>query len=177
MAEARRRVFVALWPDPAAADRLDELSAAAHAVCGGRRMRRDTLHLTLDFIGDVAASRLPDIGAALAGVRGEAFRLCVDSIGYWKHNRIVWAGCRAWPAALDALVGELRHALAGIGLASGREGAAFFPHVTLLRKGHAAERLPPVEPIDWPVTEWVLVESDLTGSGAAYRRLAAWPLT
>ena len=86
-----------------------------------------------------------ELGSDL-GVRGEAFRLCVDSVGYWKHNRIVWAGCRAWPAALDALVGELRQALDGVGLASGRE-AAFFPHVTLLHKGHAAERLPPVEPI------------------------------
>ena len=49
-----RRIFFALWPEPGVARQLDALAGAAHAVCGGRRMRRDTLHLTLAFLGDVA---------------------------------------------------------------------------------------------------------------------------
>jgi 2'-5' RNA ligase len=32
---------------------------AEAGLCGGRRMRRDTLHLTLAFLGEVAESRLP----------------------------------------------------------------------------------------------------------------------
>jgi len=175
MAETRSRVFLALWPEPAVADRLSELSAELHKACGGRRMRRDTLHLTLDFIGEVAESRLPAIGAAMAGVRGEAFRLCVDTVGYWKHNRIAWAGCRTWPAALDRLVGDLRRALADAGLPRD-DGPAFFPHLTLLRKAHAADVLPGFDAFAWSVAKWVLVESRLSAAGAAYRQLGEWEL-
>lgn len=138
-------------------------------------MRGDTLHITLAFLGEVAESRLPLIGEAMATLQAGRFRLRIDTSGYWAHNRIVWAGCRAWPAQLDGLVGDIRCALADAGLPFAAENA-FFPHVTLLRKAHAVEVLPEFEPIDWPVDEWVLVASSPSSDGAGYRRLAGWPL-
>jgi len=176
MAEASRRVFLAVWPTPVLAGRLDEISAEAWALCGGRRMRRDTLHITLAFLGEVAESHLSRIGMAMETLAAARFSLSIDTLGYWKHKRIVWAGCRSWPAALDRLVSDIRGALVAAGLPGG-EDSAFFPHVTLLRKAGAAEALPTFEAIDWPVAEWVLVESCRSGNGAAYRRLAGWPLT
>ena len=173
MADATRRVFVALWPDPAVADALHALSARAAPCCGGRRMRHDTLHLTLEFIGDVAESRVPAVLAALAAVRADAFRLELDTLGHWPHNHLLWAGCRAWPAALDRLVVEIRRALAGLGMAPAT-GAAFFPHVTLIRKARPSGPLPEVgAPIALPVSAWVLVESCRTADGASYRRLGS----
>jgi 2'-5' RNA ligase len=78
------------------------------------------------------------------------------------------------PAALDGWWPTARGARRG--WFAGRK-TALFSHVTLLRKAGAAEALPAFEAIDWPVAEWVLVESCRSGSGAAYRRLAGWPLT
>ncbi len=176
MAEATTRVFLALWPGPEVAASLHHISLEAEKHCGGRCMRRDTLHITLAFLGDVAESRLPLIGEAMATLQAGRFRLRIDTSGYWAHNHIVWAGCRAWPEQLDALVGDVRSALATVGLPCAAEHA-FFPHVTLLRKAHAVEALPDFEPIDWPVDEWVLVASCPTSDGAGYRRLAGWPLT
>lgn len=175
MAEASQRVFLALWPGPEVAARLHRISLEAEKRCGGRCMRRNTLHITLAFLGEVAESRLPLIGEAMAALQAGPFRLRIDTSGYWAHNRIVWAGCRAWPAQLDALVGDMRGALANVGLAVAADNA-FFPHVTLLRKAHAVEALPEFEPIDWAVDEWVLVASCPLSDGASYRRLAGWPL-
>ena len=175
MAEATTRVFLALWPGPEVAARLHQISLEAEKRCGGRCMRSDTLHITLAFLGEVAESRLPLIGEAMATLQAGRFRLRIDTSGYWAHNRIVWAGCRAWPEQLDALVGDMRRALADVGLPVAAENA-FFPHVTLLRKAHAVEALADFEPIDWPVGEWVLVASCPSSEGAGYRRLAGWPL-
>lgn len=180
MAEATRRLFLALWPGEAVAERLFAVSADAWRVCGGRRMRRETLHLTLAFLGEVAEGRLPELRAALAPVRGEAFRLTIDRLGYWPHNRIVWGGCPATPPALARLVADLRAVLAAAGFLPGTGAAGlvppFVPHLTLLRKAAPAAALPDCPPIDWPVAEWVLVASALSSAGPAYTRLGVWPL-
>ncbi len=175
MAESSRRVFLALWPGDDVAERLSGLAAAAHPACGGRQMRRDTLHLTLAFLGDVAESRLPALSAAMAAVRGEAFSLRIDRLGYWPHNHIVWGSCSATPAELVQLVGEVREALAGAGFAPAGQ-AAFVPHLSLLRKARPVGALPDFMPIDWSVTGFVLVASTLSSAGPAYEQLAAWRL-
>ena len=174
MAEARRRLFLALWPGEAVAGALDAAGLEAQRLCGGRRMRRDTLHLTLVFLGDVEASRIPGLVEALGAVGGDAFRLQLDTLGYWRHNHIVWAGCAERPAALDGLVQALRSRLAALDLSVAETG--FVPHVTLLRKAGVAGALPGFGPIAWPVAEFVLMESCRSDAGARYRRLAGWRL-
>ena len=174
MAEASRRLFLALWPDEAVARALDAAGLEAHRLCGGRRMRRDTLHLTLAFIGDVPETRLSGLVEALGAVAGEAFRLEVDKLGYWRHNRIVWAGCAGRPAALDRLVADLRRSLSALGLPA--DDTPFVPHVSLLRKAVEAGALPALGPIAWPAAEFVLMESCLSDAGARYRRIAGWRL-
>ena len=174
MAEARRRLFLALWPGEAVAGALDAAGLEAQRLCGGRRMRRDTLHLTLVFLGDVEASRVPGLVDALGAVEGDAFRLQLDTFGYWRHNHIVWAGCAERPAALDGLVQALRSRLAALDLSVAETG--FVPHVTLLRKAAMAGALPAFGPIAWPVAEFVLMESCRSDAGARYRRLAGWRL-
>ena len=134
-------------------------------------MRRDTLHITLAFLGGVEESRLAGLVEGLGGVSGEPFTLRLDQLAHWRHNHIVWAGCAERPAALDALVGALRQRLAGLGFAV--DDTPFVPHVTLLRKVPRAEPLPAMGAIVWPVSGWVLMESRLSEAGASYRRLAA----
>lgn len=174
MVEASRRLFLALWPDEAVAGALEAAGLEAHRLWGGRRMRRDTLHLTLAFIGDVPEARLPGLVDALGAVAGEAFTLHLDQLGYWRHNRIVWAGCAERPAALDRLVADLRGCLAALGLPA--EATPFVPHVSLLRKATQATASPALGPIEWPVASFVLMESCRSEAGAHYRRLADWRL-
>lgn len=169
------RVFFALWPEAGAVQRLHDLAGTAHASCDGRRMRRDTLHLTLAFIGDVARERLADLIAAGDRVHAAAFTLTLDRIAAWRHNRIVWAGAKAAPDALSDLFGQLTAAVAEAGFPL--EPRKFAPHVTLLR--NARTDLPGGEidpPIEWHVGRFVLVESDRREDGSHYRPLAGWTL-
>lgn len=175
MADGRRRLFVALWPDDGVADALFALSAGLQARAGGRRMRRDTLHLTLTFIGDVPEARLPELMTALAAVRGEAFALRVDQLAWWSHNQIVWAGVAVVPPQLAQLAAAVRAALTAAGFGFADHGD-FVPHLTLMRKARPAGALPQPAPIDWAVPSFALVESTPSAAGAAYTRLAEWTL-
>ncbi|HUW39311.1 MAG TPA: RNA 2',3'-cyclic phosphodiesterase [Rhodocyclaceae bacterium] len=171
-APERKRLFFALWPDPAVSDGLAAAARAAHARCGGRMMRRDGLHLTLVFVGEVAEPVVETLHRAASRVSADAFELSFDRYGCWRRKGIVWAGCAAAPP-LDELVGQLARNLSESGLQL--EEREFSAHLTLLRNARCAD-LPSFEAIDWPVAEFVLVESQRSASGSAYTIIGRWPL-
>jgi len=137
-------------------------------------MARDSLHLTLAFLGDVAAQRLAAAVTAADGVRSPAFALRLDRLGYWRHNKVAWAGCDAVQPALAGLATSLAASLRQQGFAL--EERPFAPHVTLLRKAERAPDEPAWAGVGWPVREFTLVESRLSGSGSRYTVLQRWPL-
>ncbi|MBK8768696.1 MAG: hypothetical protein IPM01_30995 [Burkholderiaceae bacterium] len=99
MAEDRsRRIFFALWPDGEAAG---HLSALAHSLAagGGRTIQPVSLHLTLAFIGSVTSAQVEELERIASGVRGTAFDLSLDRLGFWPRGGTLWAGCRQAPAA------------------------------------------------------------------------------
>lgn len=172
----RRRVFFALWPDKAALERVDQIGKQLHAMGGGRRMRREGLHITLAFIGEVPAERVDILREAAKQVVAPAFALRLDRLDCWRHKRIAWAGCSEPPLQLLTLVGQLHERLATAGLPL--EGGDYTAHVTLLRNVHCARcmPLPDFEPIDWAASEFVLAESTLSSEGARYAVIGRWPL-
>lgn len=144
-------------------------------------MKQETLHLTLAFLGDVPLDRLAAVraeGDALIARRQREMAIrpapVFDRFGWWRHNRVVWAGCSARDPALDALAGDLCDALRGAGFAL--ENRDFVPHVTLLRKVGQVGDFPVLPAQHWACEELVLVRSRLSQAGASYRQLAAWPL-
>lgn len=174
MAEPSRRLFFALWPLPAVAAKLHRAALAAQEACGGRAMRRDTLHLTLAFLGAVPASRVDAAQAAAAAVTAQAFTLVLDRLDCWKHNRIVWAGCSEVPEALARLAEDLGRGLREAGFAL--EDRAFAAHATLVRNADCKVPLPSLPvPIDWAVTDFVLAESRTQPGGAQYGVVGRWP--
>lgn len=175
MAEANQRLFFALWPAPAVARRLHAAARDAHAGCGGRLMRLDTLHMTLAFLGEVAVACRAQIEAAACGIAFSPFVLEVDRIGYWRHNRILWAGCSSAPPGLNLLADALADNLRAAGFAL--EERPFAAHATLLRTvGNAPRELPPLQPIVWPVADFALVASHRSVAGSRYEVLRRWAL-
>lgn len=169
-----RRVFFALWPPEETLQELEALAAEAVKCCGGERMRRDSLHMTLAFIGSVSPSQLAVLREVAGKVRGEGFDLRLDHMGCWTYNRIAWAGCSRVPSRqrrlLDALVASL--GVSGFVL----DKRPFVPHVTLVRNGRCDNLPELVQSIPWDVREFVLAESLLQPSGVRYRLLDRWPL-
>lgn len=171
------RVFFALWPSTANAASLAEIARVEATLSGGRPTRQVTIHLTLAFLGDIPETRLPALIAAAQTVRAAPFALELDHLGYWRHNRIRWAGCTNPPPELGDLVDRLREALNAADFAVDRSHADFVPHITLLRKcirPTAGQTIEP--PLHWPADEFVLVRSRLDDEGANYERLSGFGL-
>lgn len=166
------RVFFAVWPNDAAAKALHSVARGAQRTCRGRLMRRETLHLTLAFLGDIPDERLAAARQVAGNIAGDAFEIRLDELGYWKHSRILWAGGVSPSLTLLAtgLTDGLR--VAGFRL----DSRPFVAHMTLLRDARCAETPMLPEPVAWPVKEFVLVESKLSSEGASYVAIGRWPL-
>lgn len=169
------RVFFALWATPSERAALAAWQPALRKLCGGRAMRRETLHCTLVFIGDIGHHDLERLQLAASEVEGEGFTLRLDKMGYWGHNHIVSAMPHHVPPQLMQLADDLGQRLDAHHFRFDRR--AYQPHVTLLRNAHGSDApLPVLPPVDWRVEDFALVQSDPSGGRTTYRVLARFPL-
>ncbi len=168
------RLFFALWPEPALRAELAAIAADLRSACGGRAPPPANIHLTLAFIGPLAASRLPELTGIAAGLQAAPFDLTLDRIGCWRAQRLAWAAPRHCPAALAALTGALRD-----GLQAGSfpvERRSFRPHVTLLRDIASPPEWEDCRALRWRARSFVLASSEAAPRGVRYRVIGEWPL-
>ena len=167
------RLFFALWPDDATRDALNRTGKWLHQHWGGRRMRADTLHITLAFLGSTPAEQLKSLVACAGSAQTDAFELVLDQAGYWRHNRIGWLGASDTPPQYLELVNALNASLHAAGFPV--DTRPHVPHVTLLRKSLGGE-VPACAPVCWTVKDFVLVKSVTESDGARYEVVRRWPL-
>jgi len=165
------RLFFALWPDDATRDALNRTGKWLHQHWGGRRMRADTLHLTLAFLGSTRTDQLDRLADCADSVHNKPFELILDQPGYWRHNRIGWLGASETPPHFE-LVGDLNAALQAAGFLV--DARPYVPHVTLLRNA-AGGAVPACTPVRWRVSDFVLVKSVTESDGAHYEVIRHWP--
>ena len=111
----------------------ERLTLLCGGVPGARWVPAENFHLTLRFIGEVAAFEAEEVDACLAALRGRAFTLTLAGVGtFCKGGRetALWAGVERNPA-LEHLQSKVETALQRAGLAPERR--RFTPHVTLAR--------------------------------------------
>lgn len=173
MSEAKRRLFFGLWPDPDLRQQLAAAARAAHKNAGGRPVPADNLHLTLAFLGSLTTARADCVTEAAADIAVEPFALRLDRIGWWRRPGILWLAPAVWPAEIEALAAALWRALEPCGIEP--ETRPFKPHVTIARRCGRA-RTGPMTPIDWPVSDFALIESLAGQPGSRYQVLKRWPL-
>lgn len=175
------RLFFAVFPDAAAAERIAALAASLRAEHGlhGRPVREDRLHVTLFHLGDfhgLPEGLLGEARDAAAQVAMAPFEIRFDSAssftGRPRNHPFVLRGGDAGTAGVAAL-----HAALGGRLGTTRLGKSlkpgFVPHVTLLYDDRVVEPQA-IEPIAWTVRELVLVHS-LIGR-TEHRVLDRWRL-
>ena len=195
-AEPELRLFVAIELPPewieALASLQEQLRWPLEDAAGQRLrwVRPEAIHLTLKFLGEVAASRRERIERALATAvatpPGMSLRLgAVGAFSDRRGPRVVWVAIEGETAPLAELAARVEGVLATLGFP--REGRPFAPHLTLARvsegvdaaRREAIERAirsatAPNEPA-FRVDCVSLMLSRLGPRGATYERLRAFP--
>jgi 2'-5' RNA ligase len=184
------RAFVAIDIPDDVRDRvrslLSELQRAASHV---RWSRPEGLHITLKFLGEVPASKVPDVEARLRAMKHPeglpSLHISISGAGYFPNERsprIVWLGIQAGDG-LAKLAAQVDRTLLPLGFA--KEDRAFAPHLTLGRIRDAGplsalreqlERYQPLELGTFAANEFFLYESQLARGGSIYRKVARFPL-
>ena len=188
------RSFVAIELAAPVLEALDHLqSQLKHKVPAGavRWTRVESIHLTLQFLGDVAPGQVGNITAALKAVAAEhtAFELELVGLGVFpnpRRPRIVWVGISEPSGALNHLQRAIGRVLTPLGYPP--EERAFTPHLTI---GRAARDASPAQLTQLGevithtqlgrlgrmlVDHLSLMKSDLEPGGAVYSAQAVLPL-
>lgn len=109
------------------------LSLLAGGIPGARWLPAENYHITLRFIGEVAAHQAEEIDHALAALRARGFPLVLSGVGTFTRggkDTTLWVGVER-SAALDFLQSKIETALQRVGREPERR--RFAPHVTLAR--------------------------------------------
>jgi 2'-5' RNA ligase len=178
-----KRVFAAIVPSERA---IFEISAHVDALRKGFPdiragwVRRENIHLTLHFAGEVDDAglvRLQDHVETVA-TRTPAFDARLAEAGAFVDKRagrsVIWVGMEELGAA-----GLMARAVNDIRALEGEKGKRFVPHLTLARvRGIVpvelieANRERSLEQVQFPVGEFVVFESELRPGGPAYTVLS-----
>ena len=191
--DARMRAFVAIELSDAAKRALTALiqSLRNRRIDGLRLVRPEGMHLTLKFLGNIDASRVPRIADALAAAsaRHAPFRLTLAEPGFFPNAdraRVLWIGVDGALRPLRQLQRDVDETLATLGFAA--EKRPFNPHLTIARMRDSAARTDRRRAADalaaYPLPGGIaisanavsLMQSELRPGGAVYTRIAHAPL-
>lgn len=141
--------------------------------------RAEKLHITLKFVGEIAPGKVEALSGAVAEAArmSQPFSLKLSGAGVFpprKLPRILWLGIRDSSGALAQLHSHLEDECAAAG--TPREERPFHPHLTLarLRAPQGARQLARLhletvfEPIEFPVTDMLVLRSELGPGGSTY---------
>jgi 2'-5' RNA ligase len=169
--EGTRRLFFALWPTNAERQALAAATQAQIAAAQGRAVPLANLHVTLAFLGDVAAARLgelADLGREVAASwKGPSpIELSFERLACWRRPQLLCVLERA-PGESAALLAE---ALKSAALAAGfaPDLKPFRAHVTVARKVVQPRSAAPIETVTWESAAFALVESRSGAAGPLY---------
>lgn len=125
-----RRLFIALELPETIKDQLLKVRGGLE---GAHWQRREQLHLTLSFIGNVDYHQLEDVHTVLEQIRFQPFEVELGGLGLFgkpHRPRLLWTGAKS-PKPLEDLHTKLHNALKRAGLPQDERG--YLPHVTLAR--------------------------------------------
>ncbi|TDJ07367.1 MAG: RNA 2',3'-cyclic phosphodiesterase [Deltaproteobacteria bacterium] len=135
-------------------------------------VKREQMHLTLTFIGEVSEFKLREITEVLNQISFHPFSLKLYGVGHFAQ-KVFWAGINP-NEDLGLLKDEIDQKLLGIGIQL--ENKSYKPHIALARlKGSKADDLAKLleqfslfESREIKVDKFILFSSTLTPKGAIH---------
>ncbi|MDM0072793.1 RNA 2',3'-cyclic phosphodiesterase [Variovorax sp. J2P1-59] len=152
-----RRLFIGLFPDPGVQAAIDAHRSTWWWPRGVRMIVPARIHMTLHFLGEVAAAQQAALQQGLAEVPMHALTLVLRTPEVWRNPVAVLRPDEH--EGLCVLHERLKQPLIHAGLVP--ERVRWTPHLTIARKCLGA--VPPNEmsPIPWQVSDFVLVCSHM----------------
>ena len=179
MGDEKLRLFTAVRVPRSLLEWLDGAVGELKQVPGTRWTSLDSQHVTLNFLGWVESSVLPQVVAAVdAAAREHApSQVSLGPLGAFpreRRARVLWAGLLDASGLLRALADDLGERLRAVGYEP--EERAYTPHLTLARLGTPRSfegLLPelPDPPGPFTVDRVTLFRSRLHPAGARYEVL------
>jgi 2'-5' RNA ligase len=176
------RLFFALIPDSTQKAELAERAAPLVTSLQAQTVPLENLHVTLAFIGPVAAEKLSQLRDIAAGIRAPHATLCFDALEHWEKPHVLCATASdsRVGAAASVLAERLGSASAAAGFSS--DNKPFRAHLTLARKVHGAA----AAQCEWPraltpplivyFDRFALMQSSRGEAGSIYSVVESWPL-
>ncbi len=188
------RAFIAIELPQHIQDAIERQTARLRQTLGNDLIRwvpAQNMHLTLKFLGDIAASHVDFLKQMIAreAETHPQFDLQIGGLGSYptsKRPRVLWVGLHA-PADLASLQKSIEAGASRLGYE--QEERPFSPHLTLgrVRQNLSPAELPKIRAAldniqlgnigTARVDSVQLIRSDLQPSGSIYTRLFSAPLT
>lgn len=185
------RSFIAIELDDTIRRALGDVQEKLKAERAAKMVRwiaPESIHITLKFLGDVDADKLPALQNAIADASNgiPPFVLTLRGVGAFPNTRrpnIVWVGAEGQVEIATELEQKIEDACVFLGFA--REDRPFTPHLTIGRVkrdaspsdrrfiGEMIERVQVGMLGELHVDHVSLMKSDLRPTGSVYTRLAA----
>jgi 2'-5' RNA ligase len=181
------RVFIALDLPAILRGELQAVSLRLQRSLAGAPLRwvaPESMHLTLQFLGDIDQAQMNEIELRLRGLTTgfTAFNVRLAELGVFpnlRRPRILWAGLQA-PASLAELQRAVEAEMVELGFAP--EDRPFTPHLTLARAHRDAQpaqlaglatklKAEQLAPLAARLDELVVFRSQLNRGGAVYNHL------
>ncbi len=168
------RLFFAIYPGRKIREEIAAIQTGFGITAEARRVPEENLHLTLAFLGEIAADRYLCYTQAAATLSPPNFKLRLDRLGYFSKASLCWLAPSQPPEALFALQRKLQTAITRYGFLDRRP---FKPHVTLFRKASKLTHPQTFTPIEWHVDGFSLMQSVQQNHEVRYLLLEEYPST
>lgn len=148
------------------------------SIEGVKWVKKENLHITLKFLGNILYNKVNTILYALneVGRRKKAFKIEVEGMGAFpdkRRARVLWFGISEGRETLSELAEDVQEALSFLSLKKEK----FSPHITVARmkkllnledflSNVTLSKIPPMV-----VKDFVLMQSILSAEGAEYHPL------
>jgi 2'-5' RNA ligase len=185
------RIFLAMFPPPETQTLAwDVVEALKRPADGVSWVKRDNLHFTLRFIGEIGEDGLARVTAAAreAAAQSPAFDAVLGHCGAFpglKRARVLWLGLEQGGPPMTVVAGALDRALAKRGFEP--EKNKFAPHLTIGRVREprhdwtaplaAVGTLAEAQAARFAVRSLQVMQSQLHPAGSIYRVLEDVPLS
>jgi 2'-5' RNA ligase len=173
------RLFIAVTPP----EEIRDLVVKTYSeIDRARWVRKEQLHITLRFLGELEEERAAVVREALRTIAAPKLTLALERAGTFGHPaKVLWLGL-APEKEISALASEIERAVVQAGLTEADK--PFAPHLTVARFKNS----PPVKVRAWlerhrafetppfSIEEFTLYHSKLSSSGAEHSPLETYRL-